>query len=51
MTNLATTHGKACACDKLPWLVPDEVFVDGSKVSDWTKIESFAWVPQQQATN
>ena len=48
MTKLATTQSESYPRDKLPWLVPEEVFVDGSKVSDWTKIESFPWVPQEQ---
>ncbi len=33
--------------DKLPWLVPNEVFADGSEVSDWTMIESFPWTAQE----
>ncbi len=29
--------------DTLRWKIPGEVFEDGSKLSDWTKIESSSW--------
>ena len=48
MTHSNTTQATKYPRDKLPWLVPDEVFVDRSRVADWRKVESFPWIPQYE---
>lgn len=48
MTDSKTAEMKTYSRDKLPWLVPNEVFLDGSKIQDWRKIESYPWTAQNQ---
>lgn len=34
------------APEKIGWQVRDQVFTDGSRLSDWVSVESYPWLPQ-----